>query len=217
MLQTPPAQADTGKGDDMTEDTCAVEGCDKPRRRRDWCGMHYERWRLHGSTDDRQALDVRLWSRIDRNGDGGCWNWTGGLNAHGYGQIMEAGRNMRVHRLVWEKTQGLIPPGAVLCHRCDNPRCCNPDHLWVGTKADNSADMVSKGRQSRYTPLTAEERSARLLAMPDKACGRCGERKPPTDFALNAARQDGLQTYCLPCWANYRKERRVVVRQRSAK
>jgi hypothetical protein len=65
----------------------------------------------------------------------------------GYGQVLIARKNLLVHRVAWAMSHGYdIPDGLCVLHTCDNPPCCNPDHLWLGTKADNSADMHAKGR-----------------------------------------------------------------------
>lgn len=75
----------------------------------------------------------------------GCWEWQGKLNAAGYGRV---GRKF-VHRLAYEEEKGEIPPRALVCHACDNPRCVNPDHLWLGDHRSNARDMVKKGRGSQ--------------------------------------------------------------------
>lgn len=80
---------------------------------------------------------------------GGCWEWTGNRVRDGYGRIMRDGQIIMAHRHAWTLVNGVIPHGMDICHTCDNPPCCNPDHLFVGTRADNLADMVAKGRQSR--------------------------------------------------------------------
>jgi HNH endonuclease len=78
----------------------------------------------------------------------GCIEWTGCLTADGYGAITVNGRGTRTHRVNWELTNGPIPPDMFVCHHCDNPPCCNVDHLFLGTHADNMADMRAKGRQA---------------------------------------------------------------------
>lgn len=104
-----------------------------------------------------RALAERLWSRVDTSaGANGCWNWTGATVRGWYGQIRldpigneVSGKKSTTHRVVWELTFGPIPSGMHVCHRCDNPRCVNPAHLWLGTHAENLSDMKAKGRAAR--------------------------------------------------------------------
>ena len=79
-----------------------------------------------------------------RNGD--CWVWKAGTTNGGYGLICADGKNVRTHRFSWELHNGPIPEGMQVLHHCDNPPCCNPDHLFLGKDADNIADKISKGR-----------------------------------------------------------------------
>jgi hypothetical protein len=85
---------------------------------------------------------------IDRSsGLFGCWPWLGNCNKDGYGRIsLRRGVIILAHRYAFEKYVGPIPEGQRLLHSCDNPPCCNPAHLSVGTQADNVADMIAKGR-----------------------------------------------------------------------
>lgn len=76
----------------------------------------------------------------------GCWNWTGGCNTKGYGQVRHNGTQSKVHRLAYQHYLGLIPEGYFVCHKCDNPKCFNPDHLFIGTALDNNRDRELKGR-----------------------------------------------------------------------
>lgn len=82
----------------------------------------------------------------------GCWEWTGGINYAGYGVAILDRKPYLAHRLSYQLNIGPIPPEMVICHRCDNRRCCAPHHLFVGTHADNVKDCIAKGRDWRGVP-----------------------------------------------------------------
>lgn len=86
---------------------------------------------------------IRFWTRVDKSGD--CWVWQGAKNEHGYGAFY-AGRRYKTHRYAWEVENGPIPEGQNVLHKCDNPPCVRPDHLFLGSMKDNAQDMVRKGR-----------------------------------------------------------------------
>lgn len=81
--------------------------------------------------------------KIENNG---CWNWIGWKDRKGYGQAHFQSKRFFSHRLSWIFYKGEIPIGLYVCHKCDNPSCCNPDHLFLGTQKDNIQDMMKKGR-----------------------------------------------------------------------
>lgn len=108
------------------------------------------------------TLARRFWLKVDRRGDDECWPWTAYRSKKGYGHIKVGGKRGSViaaHRVAYELKLGDIPPGMLVCHSCDNPPCCNPAHLWVGTNDDNMADMARKGRARAGRQPNDEERA----------------------------------------------------------
>jgi hypothetical protein len=90
------------------------------------------------------------WDRFREKIDvlGKCWNWMSALDDKGYGVFYIDGKNKKAHRLVYELKCGPIPDGFDVCHHCDNPRCVNPEHLFLGVDKDNQRDSISKGRNA---------------------------------------------------------------------
>src|SRR3990172_3816451 len=89
-------------------------------------------------------FERRFWSRVEIGP--GCWEWRRRRNHDGYGCIHWGNRQHRAHRIAWLLVYRK-PPKDIVCHRCDNPACCRPSHLFEGTHQDNVADRVAKGRQ----------------------------------------------------------------------
>ena len=106
--------------------------------------------------------------RIDHYTDttGECWLWTGATNLQGYGKLNVNGKLQQAHRIAWELENGPVPDGLLVLHRCDNPACVRPAHLFLGTHGDNYKDMDRKGRN----PHAGSDRPPRNYAR--------GERHP---------------------------------------
>lgn len=112
----------------------------------------------------RVPLPVRLWAKIAKAGPNDCWPWTGFTDPKGRGRIYKPGsRSMvLVYRAAYEDAVGPVPAGLNVLHRCDNPPCCNPAHLWLGTTADNNEDMHAKGRWRAKDRAGVKNANARL-------------------------------------------------------
>lgn len=133
---------------------CSIPGCGQPHEARGWCHFHYQRWTISGDplrtvagTPHWEALK---WLRecLTNRDRSECWVWPFPLNGTVYPQTTFNGRRMRAGHIALILDGRLRPPapGNHSLHSCDNPPCCNPAHLRWGTSADNSADMVSRGR-----------------------------------------------------------------------
>jgi len=141
--------------------TCVREGCGRSAAAKGLCRRHYyqERngWVERGTVgmNDVQKMDFYT----DKSGE--CWEWKGAKNLQGYGKLKQVcGKIKAAHRLAWELANGEIPPGKLVLHRCDNPGCVRPSHLFVGTHVDNHRDMIDKGR----SPHVGKDRPPRNYA-----------------------------------------------------
>lgn len=108
----------------------------------------------------------RFWSKVDKGDDGewgSCWLWTARTNHFGYGEFWFRKTIHKAHRVAWILVNGEIPDGLCVLHRCDNPSCVNPEHLWLGTKCDNNRDKAEKGRAPTMTPERARELQQRCV------------------------------------------------------
>lgn len=105
---------------------------------------------------------TRFWSKVKKSEH--CWEWAGCRNRDGYGRFSVGLDEIRAHRFSWELANGNIPEGLCVLHRCDNPPCVNPDHLFLGTVQDNAIDAISKGRARIPVLFGKSNPAARLTA-----------------------------------------------------
>lgn len=122
---------------------CNVPGCESPAWCQQMCRKHYNRvWRRGDPHAGEFKYEFEL--RIDKTGP--CWLWIGGRFDSGYGKVLRGAKKLRAHRVSYELYVAPIPEGMHVLHKCDNPPCVNPNHLFLGTHIDNMRDMERKGR-----------------------------------------------------------------------
>ena len=107
----------------------------------------------------------RFWQRVKKSPE--CWEWTGCLNGTGYGAFRWKQRGWLAHRYSYTLHNGPIPAGQFVLHRCDNPKCIRPDHLWLGTQTENMKDCAAKGRNTRHYRWTTADNPNKGIPCPD--------------------------------------------------
>jgi HNH endonuclease len=126
-------------------------------------------------SQDYCSFRCRFYSKIDMRTPTECWEWQASRHEKGYGWFRLGGKMRKAHTVAYEYFKGEIPAGLLVCHECDNPACCNPNHLWVGTVADNTHDMIRKGRN-----YTTPKGSSKKLTPEDAVSIRDTWRKGKT-------------------------------------
>jgi hypothetical protein len=118
---------------------------------------------MSGHKYTKQKRILKFWQRVKILGLLDCWEWQGGRDGFGYGKVQDFdGKTERTHRFVWKLTYGSIPTGKHILHKCDNPSCCNPNHLYVGTHQDNMRDRTERGRSGRWGRKGVENPQSKL-------------------------------------------------------
>lgn len=136
----------------------------------------------------RGTIAERLDRRLDKSGD--CWVWTGYSDRDGYGRIGDStGKMLSTHRVAWELANGPIPDGMYVLHSCDNPPCCKPADLHLGTHADNMREKNERGRPTRMIGVTnpaAKLTEAQVLAIRERyAAGGVSQKALGREYSIS--------------------------------
>jgi hypothetical protein len=143
--------------------------CDKDSAALGYCMNHYQRFRKYGDATVVKQVQFhgltpqeRFWKYVVKTD--GCWKWVGSKDSNGYGRLNVDGAPELAPRLSWMIHYGDIPEGKCVCHKCDNPSCTNPEHLFVGSYKDNTADMWNKGRAKPGVSLGEKHGMSKLTS-----------------------------------------------------
>ena len=138
----------------------------------------------------------RFWDKVEKTEV--CWNWKAGGRGKGYGAIKYKGKKYDAHRFVWFLTYKKWPKQWIL-HKCDNPKCVRPDHLFEGTPRDNWVDAVRKNRIDPYKLKTIGISQRKSIISEKAWCNKCKRQLPISGFHKKKDRYNGLQTRCVEC------------------
>lgn len=167
----------------LLDDSCKVSGCAGTLEASGFCNKHYLRFKKfgdpnYGNRNHAPAIE-RFWRFVEKRGEKDCWIFKSGrADGSGYGHFQPGGKGTNsvvAHRWLYEQINGPIPDGLLVCHHCDNRRCVNPAHLWLGTPKENTQDMIRKGRHARQAPLGTENGKSILTPKDVKFIRRSNE------------------------------------------
>jgi hypothetical protein len=192
----------------MARTVCSLDGCDRYVVSRGMCEGHYRRWLKYGDPLVQRQVQIhgvpevdRFWMKVDKRSEDECWEWQGFCEpTTGYGRFTLSTRptpesglrsiGVGAHRYSFELANGPIGSSKIfVCHRCDNPPCVNPAHLFAGTQADNIRDMDAKGRRRGNQPKGEAHFKARLT---DAMVLDLRRRYAAGESMRDAAREMGL-------------------------
>lgn len=179
---------------------CFVKDCPNPHLAKGYCSKHYQRmWA--GAEDPavgkHGTLEQRFWKKVDKRAPNECWPVRGGWKRYGTMRIPGENRNAGLHRIAYELLVGPIPNGMLVMHACDNPRCCNPAHLGIGSGLDNQRDMIEKGRkltgaargEASYKAILTEAKVRYIKAHPEMTNSELAKKYGVVSNTINAIRK----------------------------
>lgn len=138
-------------------------------------------------------LNERFWSKVKKASQSECWSWIAAIRnpRDGYGAFWLEGKHQPANRVAWQLTHGPIAHGLYVCHKCDNPRCCNPAHLFLGTHKDNNNDKVAKRRHC-FGARTGTAKLSEAQAKEIKNLKPKG--RAPSGYRRDVAKRFGVST-----------------------
>lgn len=189
------------------KEACSIDDCDRALYCKGLCSKHYARLRQHGDPlkvihsseirhpsrpPERVLSDFK--ERLLRTPTG-CLEWLAARDVNGYGRVSWKGRTQLAHRVAYQLFVGAIPAERNVCHRCDNPPCCEPSHLFLGSQTDNIADMRRKGRG--YVPVAPRGERQNLAKLTEEKVVRIRAARAAGGRPKDLAVEFGVSPTCI--------------------